>query len=344
MPNNEELYIKPCNIETIDTGFFEHIDKQFNIHTITNSGFKKVPLLWLGSERAFQVKANREVRDSVGKLKLPLITIERTSMAKDPSFKGVVQADLRHFNDDRKYRGGAFKVRTRINQEKTAQIQNNRNARRNGINNRAYPEYSKKVIYDEYYVPVPTYVAVTYSITLRCEYQQQMNQMLSPFITRTGQVNHFVFEKNGHRFESFIQQDFSQTNNLANLSEEERSFSTKVDIKVLGYLIGDDINEERPKVIKRETLVEVSAPIEVVLTNVNQTEVDFENLQNYRQVGDLWYLINSLNGVTDSDKLGFASKEAVLNIDYHSLKDESIFESQLVTMAENLHDSDEDVE
>jgi hypothetical protein len=171
-----------------------------------------------------------------------------------------------------------------------------------------------------------------------------MNQMLSPFITRTGQVNHFVFEKNGHRFESFIQQDFSQTNNLANLSEEERSFSTKVDIKVLGYLIGDDINEERPKVIKRETLVEVSAPIEVVLTNVNQTEVDFENLQNYRQVGDLWYLINSLNGVTDSDKLGFASKEAVLNIDYHSLKDESIFESQLVTMAENLHDSDEDVE
>jgi hypothetical protein len=82
MPISDELYIKPSNIETIDTGFYEHIKDEFNIHTITNAGFKKVPVIWLGSERAFQVKADKEIRDSVGKLKLPLITIERTGMSK----------------------------------------------------------------------------------------------------------------------------------------------------------------------------------------------------------------------------------------------------------------------
>ena len=328
MPISDELYIKPSNIETIDTGFYEHIKDKFNIHTITNAGFKKVPVIWLGSERAFQVKADKEIRDSVGKLKLPLITIERTGMAKDPSFKGVVQADIRHFNDaGRAYRGGAFRVKRRINQEKTSQFQNNKNARRQGVANRAFPEYGRKVVYDEYFVPVPTYVAITYSITLRCEYQQQMNQMLTPFITRTGQVNHFIFEKNGHRYESFIQQDFSQTNNLANLSEEERSFTTKVDIKVLGYLIGDDINEERPKVIKRETIVEGNAPIEVVLQSVSRDEVDFDNLQNYRRVGDKFYVTKTISDALPMDILGYANKEGIINVDYVNFKDGQILDT-----------------
>ena len=64
-------------------------------------------------------------------------------------------------------------------------------------------------------------------------------------------------EKNKHRYEAFIQQDFAQTNNSSNLGEEERSFQTKVDIKVLGYLLGDGENEEVPKIIKKETIVEL---------------------------------------------------------------------------------------
>ena len=98
---------------------------------------------------------------------------------------------------------------------------------------------------------------MTYSITLRSEYQQQMNSMLAPFITRTGQINSFVFTKDNHRYEAFIQQDFTQNNNLANLAEEERMFSSKIDVKVLGYLMGDGDNDATPKIVVKETIVEV---------------------------------------------------------------------------------------
>ena len=116
---------------------------------------------------------------------------------------------------------------------------------------------NKKVVYEEFYAPIPTYVGITYSITLRAEYQQQMNTMLTPFITNTGQINSFVFTKNNHRYEAFIQQDFGQNNNASNLGDEERVFSTKVDIKVLGYLMGDGENDPKPQIIRKETIVEV---------------------------------------------------------------------------------------
>jgi hypothetical protein len=92
-----------------------------------------------------------------------------------------------------------------------------------------------------------------------------MNQMVLPFITKTGQINHFVFEKDNHRFESFIQQDFAASNNLSNMSEEERKFETKIDIKVLGYLIGEGVNETRPKIVKRESIATISAAVETVI-------------------------------------------------------------------------------
>jgi len=66
-----------------------------------------------------------------------------------------------------------------------------------------------------------------------------------------------LIDYDGHRYEAFIQSDIAQANNLSNLGEEERAFQTKVTIKVLGYLLGDGTNEEVPKIIKKETIVEV---------------------------------------------------------------------------------------
>ena len=39
--------------------------------------------------------------------------------------------------------------------------------------------------------------------------QQQMNTMIQPFITRTGNISGFIFGKDNHKFEGFIEQDFS---------------------------------------------------------------------------------------------------------------------------------------
>ena len=125
MQNNEEFVIKPSTLETVDTGFYDFIFDNLDIYTVTNKGFNKVPVLWITPERAFQVKSKGDARDSVGRIILPVITIERTSVTKDPSFKGPIQADMRGpaKGNPRWYRGGSFFVKRTINQELTSKYQ-----------------------------------------------------------------------------------------------------------------------------------------------------------------------------------------------------------------------------
>jgi len=112
---------------------------------------------------------------------------------------------------------------------------------------------------------VPTYVNVTYSVMLKGEYFQQINEMLTPFLVKTGQINNFFITSDGHKFEGFLPQDFSQNNNVSNLGDDERIFETKMDIRVLGYLLGADNNDDRPKIAVRENFVEVKFPRERVI-------------------------------------------------------------------------------
>ena len=96
-----------------------------------------------------------------------------------------------------------------------------------------------------------------------------MNQIITPFISSTGQINSFVFTKNNYRYEAFIQQDFAQDNNLNNLGEDERYFSTKIDIKVLGYVHGEGVNDAKPQVVTKENIVEVKLVGERTVKNID---------------------------------------------------------------------------
>lgn len=284
MPTNEykEFTVEPSTIESVDMAIYEHINEVFDLHTTTNNGMLKVPVVWLGTERAFQIKNNRSFRDSVGKLVLPLISIERSSMEKDKTFKGPIQAHLEPEKDGvREYRNGAFKVVSVLNQEKTRNFVNAETRRKN--KGKIVPRESYKKVYDTYYIPIPTYVKITYSVTLRTEYQQQMNDLIAPFISRTGQINHFVMKKNGHLYEAFIEPSYDQSNNLGSLGEDERKFETKISIKVLGYIIGDGSpNEERPKVIKKENIVEIKIPKESI---VLEEDLPWVKKKNNRKKG-----------------------------------------------------------
>ena len=260
---NKVIELQPSTIETIDTGIYKYVDEKLALHTTTNEGLKKVPVLWLGSERAHQIKNNKDIRDGVGKLKLPLISINRESIAKDPSFKGSFQA---HLFEEGDYKGGAITRVRRIQQEKTRNFANADFAR--GVENAQDTGKSdnKKIVYEYLTSPIPTYITVMYNVTLRTEYQQQMNDLMTPFITRTGQLNSFLFSEGGHRYEAFIEQNFSESKNTTNLNEDERMFEAKISIKVLGYLIGDGLNREKPQITIRENAVEVKISRERVIT------------------------------------------------------------------------------
>ena len=265
MPSDldKEFSIVASSFEDIDLSLYNFVDNTLNLHTTTNKGMEKVPIIWVGSERAFQIKNNRDYRDSVGKLRLPLISIERASVEKDKAFKGNIQAHVPVDKDVREYRQGAFKLVSKLNQEKTRAFQAAEAKKKKGQS--YFPHDSKKFVYDEFYIPLPVYVKVMYNVVLRTEYQQQMNDLVMPFIARPGQLNHFVLRENGKMYEAFIE-SYDASNNLNALGQDERKFETKVSIRVLGYITGDgSANQETPKIIKKETIVEIKLPRERVM-------------------------------------------------------------------------------
>jgi len=260
----KEFTFEPSTIETIDTGLYNWVSETLALHTSTNEGWRKVPVIWLGAERSFQVKKDQLLRSGDSRLKLPIIAVNRESITKDASFKGRFQA---HYEENSDYKGGVVTITRRIQQEKTRNFTNADLARLLKDSRQTGPQVNnnKKTVYQEITIPVPSYITVMYNITLRTEYQQQMNDLVAPFITKTGNINGFFYEQEGYKYEAFIEPNFNETKNVKDLGDDERMFETNVSIKVLGYLIGEGKNRERPKVTIRENIVKIRVSRERVL-------------------------------------------------------------------------------
>tara|TARA_B100001250_G_C19728072_1_gene757045 strand:+ start:274 stop:1194 length:921 start_codon:yes stop_codon:yes gene_type:complete len=287
MQNNEEgRSFKASTIETIDSAILNHL-KKLNLHVMTNKGSIPVPIIWVGAERTYQMKHDLTLRDSEGLLKLPLITIERKEMAKDPA-NSPLPSNIPDYGN-----GGYIPVRKRIVQDKTVAFKSAAAIKKSGasnnvgsndtqyLQNRKFPTRIAKMfdtrpvnvkdrtVYETVYIPVPVYVNVKYEIHIRTEFQQQMNQLITPFIASNSKLgrNHkyFTMIQDEHLFEGMIDNTFSNDNNAAKLDEEERIFNSVVNIDVLGYLIGGGINDDINLEKKYENIVDVKISRERVI-------------------------------------------------------------------------------
>jgi len=267
-PPLKEISLMPSTIETIDQALFDWLDKELDIFCTTNEGWLKVPIIWSMAERAYQLKSNKELRNMDGVFTLPVLVLERNELIKDPAMKGVAWAHVPPYNDPR---GGAIEVARRIQQDKTGNFANADSQRR--FKQQNFPFKNSKIVYETITMPTPTYIVATYSLIIRSEYQQQMNEIFTPLITATGQISNFFIHADGHKFEGFLEGDFKTENNISDLKEEERKFETNITIKVLGYLLGAGKNDKRPKVVIRENAVQVRVPRErVILGDIKDHE------------------------------------------------------------------------
>ncbi|MBT5638445.1 MAG: hypothetical protein HOJ16_07780 [Candidatus Peribacter sp.] len=281
MPHKEipgkvtEMPFAESKLENIDKAMLNYIDGILNLSVTMAEGFKKVPVIWASAERAYQVKREDGIRDKSGALIMPLITVDRTSVVKDPGNKGTIQANILPVNDAK---GGSIQVARRIKQDKTSNFMNTKSKRKRGQLN--FPSLKQnKVVYETISIPIPVYVTITYSVVIRTEYQQQMNELITSFITSPGGINYIIL-KDGehHRYEGFIQQDYSFNNNLSNFSNEERKFETTIQIEVLGYVFGSGENQDQPKMVIRESAVEIKIARE---RTVLADELEYKNGQFY---------------------------------------------------------------
>jgi len=251
------IFFQPSNIETIDFAMFRWLDETMNVFCNTNKGFEKVPVVWVTGERSAQLKEKDDVRDIEGTLILPRITLERKDFEKDPAFRGAVTA---HHPNTGDYKGGTFPAFRVINQRKTSNFANAQSFRttKNRVGTGQINFKTKKkhpTVYTTYHMPQPTYMKITYEIHIKTEYQQQINEIMQPFLTYTGHITTFMIEHENHKYECFFDSSFNQDNNVSTLNEDERKYESKFSIRCMGYLIGGNKNEKYPFFTKRENAV-----------------------------------------------------------------------------------------
>lgn len=261
-------YITPSTLETIDSAVLRYIKDDMDLFTTFHDGWKKVPVLWVAPERAYQRKHNKDLRDDDGTLILPLITIERVSIIKDPVKKGTMGVHIPAVRDRMR---NQFTIGKILNQERTARQTNARSARKSGKvsgpesghgqrNMRRWNKNKETPIYDLVSIPIPVYINCEYTISIRTGYQQQTNELLQPFLTRSGQKADFRIqaETGHHSYLAKIDATLQPSNNISKMEDEERIYETQIKMLVDGYLIGEGPNQPQPFVSRRQTTVDVN--------------------------------------------------------------------------------------
>lgn len=266
----EVIERRQARIEDVDRAMHGWLDEVMDLHCKTNKGWKKVVVKWVAGERAHVSKAKKEMRDSAGALILPVITVQRTGMKKDPAMKGTAWA---HIPPNSDAAGGSLSISRRINQKKSSDFSSADTRRRHNQPN-FRTRKKEKIVYETVTVPMPAYVEVQYEIAIWTEYQQQMNEILQPFATRRGGVNNFSISYDGLRYEAFMDADFGTQSNVAELGADERKYEAKVNIRVLATLLGDGSNADQPRVVVRESAVKVQMARERVVLE-DEAEVHF---------------------------------------------------------------------
>lgn len=278
----KEITFQPSTIESIDTAMFNWLDNKFDLSTNTNTGFRKVNILWVSAERAFITKNKKEIRDKEGTMNYPLITLERTSITKDPTRKGTAWGNI-PFEQDEKGGSATITVARRIKQDKSSEFANTDSLRAVGQLN--FPRKNSKVVYETLSINMPVYIEVIYNIHIRTIYQQQMNELVTPFLTKTGGINYFIIKNEGHRFEGFIEKEISNESNVKSINGQERMFKTVIPVRILAYLIGDGVNQNNPKIVVRENAVDVKMPRERIILSDNN---EIKNSDGFFGIGSLF--------------------------------------------------------
>ena len=254
-----DYVIPPSTLETIDIAVVNHIKEEMGLFSTTNKGWKKVPVLWVAHERSYQRKKNKELRDDHGALILPLITIERVALTKDPVKKGTMGVNVPAVRDSMQ---NQFTIGKVVNQKRTSDHEKARRFKKRGnVNNpdvgradrnkRERDDSKKNVVYDYITIPLPIFINTTYKISIRTGFQQQQNELLTPFITRSGQKNDFKIKGENHQYAAHYEADYTKNNNVSDMQEGERVYECEVTLVVSGYLIGDGPNQDQPKVVRR---------------------------------------------------------------------------------------------
>ena len=251
------------SLETIDAALFEYYRDHLNINVSTNRGNKKVPVLFSTFERAYVAEKYKDIRDGDGSLIYPIISVTREGFSKDISKKSTFWANMPSLSGAQR---GHIAVSRRLSGPTTQKFTKSyRDSYPNsGVRFQVKREKSPRLIYDVKYIPQVYYVEVSYTVSIRTDYRQQMNTIVQTIMGELGNQNYFVVEKNGHRFEAFIDPDFNHNDDLDDFTAKDKFYQTDISVRVLGYSYGKSQNQESPFRSVRQTKGQVVFDVELL--------------------------------------------------------------------------------
>ena len=110
---------------------------------------------------------------------------------------------------------------------------------------------------------------------MRSEYQEQMNDILTPYIRVSNGHHRVIISHSNNRYEAFISGDYNISNNISNYTNAERKYETTLNMRVVGYLTGDTKNQKQPRVVRRENPVQVRFASERIILQDDDGEFRF---------------------------------------------------------------------
>lgn len=257
------------SFETIDMAVFTWLDEELDIHATSNDGIRKVPINWFSRERSYQIKVEKDDRDSNGILDFPQIQLTRTTTKLSDANSRPIPGLIRKGQD---YKNNQFGFWKKVNQIKTKNFANAKAKRIYG--QPTYKLKTNEVVNDWVFVPYPAYYDITYELSMKALYMQQINEMAAPFHRRITPYNTkaFVINYGGFRYEAFIEPDLGFTSNAPNIDEAERTFEAKFVLKVLGYTTTSGVNQKTPNTVYRDGPAKVRLMRErVMVGDINTT-------------------------------------------------------------------------
>ena len=102
-----------------------------------------------------------------------------------------------------------------------------------------------------------------------------MNDILVPFIRSSNGYKRVFIEHNSNKYEAFINEDYSISNNVTNYQTDERKYESTIAMNVFGYLIGDGPNQKQPRVVRRENAVQIRFASERIIVQDEDGEFRF---------------------------------------------------------------------
>lgn len=235
--------------ETIDMALYTWLNETLDVHATTNEGIKKVPVVWFTRERAFQIKEEKDNRDNNGFLDFPQIQLSRGAMTLTEKSESPIPGIFTRGID---YKNNQFGFWRKVSQPKT---KNFANARSQRLYNQPNFKFNNPEIVNEYvFTPYPSYYDITYEVSMKSLYIQQINEMMAPVqrIIVPYNAGVFMLKYGGFKYEAFMDKNVNFTTNSPDIGETEKIYEAKFTVKVLGFTNTADVNQVTPNIVYRE--------------------------------------------------------------------------------------------